>query len=306
MASGEDSSHFTLETVKIPSATNGWNLDAWEFMPTGARKPYPVVVMAHGLSANKLMGLSPYAEAFTRLGFACVVFDYRRWGSSDGSPKHCLYVSEQLEDYRTVIKYCRRKPDLDPMRLAVWGSSFSGGHAISLASEAGLNISVAIAQCPYTGESLSAGISMGLVKTVALAVYDLIRQAFGASPVYIPAAAPPGEMGIMTTPGSVEGLFAITKTPSEYPNEMSASSLFEVPLYNPSSSAGSIRCPILLVGLEWDNLCAFSGVLKVASLAPKAEVVRIAGHHFEPYPGQPQHKASLEAQLAFLERHIPV
>jgi alpha/beta superfamily hydrolase len=37
---------------------------------------------AHGFSANKLMSLSPYAEAFAERGYACLVFDYRRWGAS--------------------------------------------------------------------------------------------------------------------------------------------------------------------------------------------------------------------------------
>ena len=40
---------------------------------------------AHGLSANKTMKLAPYAEAFTTAGYACVVFDYRRFGAS-GTP----------------------------------------------------------------------------------------------------------------------------------------------------------------------------------------------------------------------------
>ena len=37
---------------------------------------------AHGISANKLMGLAEYAEAFASLGHGVVVFDYRRWGKS--------------------------------------------------------------------------------------------------------------------------------------------------------------------------------------------------------------------------------
>jgi hypothetical protein len=37
---------------------------------------------AHGFSANKLMGLASYAEAFASSGYASLVFDYRRWGAS--------------------------------------------------------------------------------------------------------------------------------------------------------------------------------------------------------------------------------
>lgn len=34
------------------------------------------------MSANKRMGLARFAEVFAQAGYACVVFDYRRWGDS--------------------------------------------------------------------------------------------------------------------------------------------------------------------------------------------------------------------------------
>ena len=46
---------------------------------------------AHGISANKRMGLAPYAEIFASLGYAAIVFDYRRWGlSGTYGYKNCL------------------------------------------------------------------------------------------------------------------------------------------------------------------------------------------------------------------------
>ncbi len=97
------------------------------------------------------MGLEEYAGEFAALGYGVVVFDYRRWGTSgkpharlsvqpsilgqsmlslvqfaDGTPRHVVYVSEQLEDYRTVVKFCRQQPEFDPQRVILWGSSFAG------------------------------------------------------------------------------------------------------------------------------------------------------------------------------------
>jgi hypothetical protein len=37
---------------------------------------------AHGFGADKTMGLAHYAETFAAAGYACIVFDYRRWGAS--------------------------------------------------------------------------------------------------------------------------------------------------------------------------------------------------------------------------------
>lgn len=44
----------------------------------------------------------------------------------DGLPRDVIVVKNQLEDYRTVIKYARQQPEFDSQRVIVWGSSFSG------------------------------------------------------------------------------------------------------------------------------------------------------------------------------------
>ncbi|KAJ6567500.1 Alpha/Beta hydrolase protein [Mycena sp. CBHHK59/15] len=99
---------FEKSALKIPSVRAGWDLDAWQYLPVSGNKPFPVIVMAHGFGADKTMGLVHYAEAFTTSGYACLVFDYRRWGASDGTPRHVLIVKEQLEDYRSVMKYTQQ------------------------------------------------------------------------------------------------------------------------------------------------------------------------------------------------------
>lgn len=35
-------------------------------------------------------------------------------------------MSEQLDDYRTVINYCRKQVQFNPHKVVVWGTSFSG------------------------------------------------------------------------------------------------------------------------------------------------------------------------------------
>ena len=55
-------------------------------------------------------------------------------------PRQCLNLAEQLQDYRTVIKYCRQQPEFDPQRVILWGTSFTGGHVLSLAAEVSLFI----------------------------------------------------------------------------------------------------------------------------------------------------------------------
>ena len=52
---------------------------------------------------------------------------------------------------------------------------------------------------------------MGFVKTVFAAVLDVVRQAVGLSPKYMPAVARPGEVGLMTNPGNYEGMMGIVQ-----------------------------------------------------------------------------------------------
>ncbi|EIN04000.1 alpha/beta-hydrolase [Punctularia strigosozonata HHB-11173 SS5] len=269
-----------MTTVKVPSKSPGWNLDTWVYLPTNTdSRQRPVIIMAHGLSANKTMGLAAYAREFASLGYACVVFDYRRWGSSDGTPRHVLYISEQLEDYRVVIKWCRTQSEypLDPQRIVVWGTSLSGGHAISLACEPRLALIGSIAQCPYTGVGPKMQLSVTSIKTLALGIWDALRQAFGGRPIYINACAEPGQVGFLNQPGSSKGMQALLGTDTVFPNEISASSLFELPFYSPAAGSSGLACQTLIIPCVDDNLCAMSGAVEIAHKSKYAKLEAVPG-----------------------------
>jgi hypothetical protein len=55
----------------------------------------PCVVMGHGGSGTKRLGLPAYAQRFASQGMAVLVFDYRHFGNSDGQPRQVIDVSEQ-------------------------------------------------------------------------------------------------------------------------------------------------------------------------------------------------------------------
>src|SRR3954447_9811523 len=119
------------EDVTFPSA--GERCAAYLYRPEGAAGDVPCVVMAHGFSATRDDGLPAYAEAFAAAGIAALVFDYRHFGASTGTPRQLLDVGKQHEDYRAAIAYARAMGGIDPQRIALWGSSFSGGHVIAIA-----------------------------------------------------------------------------------------------------------------------------------------------------------------------------
>ncbi|MFZ5563721.1 MAG: alpha/beta hydrolase, partial [Thermodesulfobacteriota bacterium] len=88
----------------------------------------PCVVLAHGFSGTIEMRLTAYAEAFARAGYHAMAFDYRHFGISDGNPRQILDIKKQHQDWRAAIAFARSLPDVDPGRVILWGTSFSGGH----------------------------------------------------------------------------------------------------------------------------------------------------------------------------------
>ncbi|MFX5701388.1 alpha/beta hydrolase, partial [Acinetobacter baumannii] len=66
---------------------------------------------------------------------ACLVFDYRYFGDSEGQPRQLLDIKSQLEDWKAAIAYARSLPNIDKNKIILWGSSFSGGHVLATAAQ---------------------------------------------------------------------------------------------------------------------------------------------------------------------------
>jgi uncharacterized protein len=99
-------------------------------LPEGFKPPYPVVVMGGGWCYVKEIVLPHYAEAMLKAGAACLMFDYRGFGESEGTPRQHLDPWEQVEDYKNAITFATKQSDLDANRVGVWGISYAGGHVI--------------------------------------------------------------------------------------------------------------------------------------------------------------------------------
>ena len=113
---------------------DGVTLRGWLYSPEAVGGAAPTVVMAHGFSAVKEMYLDRFAEEFAGAGLAALVFDNRNFGASDGEPRQEIDPWEQIRDYRTAITYAATRPDVDPDRIGIWGSSYSGRHVLAVAA----------------------------------------------------------------------------------------------------------------------------------------------------------------------------
>ena len=290
-------------TVRIPTAS-GDELEAWLYLPDG-EGPYPAVVMAHGIGAIKAGGLAPFAERFCREGFAAVAFDYRQWGGSGGQPREVLSFPRQREDYGIVIGWAAAQPDIDARRIFAWGTSFAGMYVVELAA-LDARLAGAIAQSPLV-DGLAAAMMVPPARSLrllALAVRDRLGSLLRRPPLYLPGAGAPGELAVGSTPDALFGQELMTpKDSTEWHNRVAARSLLSFSWRRPVRRAAAIRCPILLVVAEHDTMAPTGPVLRVADRAPRGELYRSRGGHYDVYEGGESFDDVLRVEVEFLRRH---
>ena len=178
---------------------------------TGPRRRgtgWPCVVMGHGGSATKRLGLPAYAEKFTTAGLAVLAFDYRYFGASGGEPRQIIKVAEQQDDYRAAVRYMRGRDDIDPRRVALWGTSLSGGHVLAVAAT-DPDIAAVVSQVPLIdgwhrgrtlGQRLNWDVTWRTLQFTVAAVRDVIGAKLGQGPYLVPVVADSGEAAVFTEP----------------------------------------------------------------------------------------------------------
>ncbi|MBI2802026.1 MAG: alpha/beta fold hydrolase [Gammaproteobacteria bacterium] len=127
---------------------NGTTLRGWLYLPERASNRCPAVVLAHGFSALKEMGLDDYAAVFTAAGLACLVYDQRNFGASDGAPRYDIDPIAQMRDYRHAITYAESRREIDPARIGLWGTSYSGG-LVLMATALDRRVRCVVSQVPF-------------------------------------------------------------------------------------------------------------------------------------------------------------
>jgi hypothetical protein len=275
---------------------------AWLYLPDG-QAPSAVVVMGHGLGAIREMRLEAWAERFVTAGYACLVFDYRHFGASEGEPRQLLSVDRQLEDWRSAVAYAKSRPELDPDRVVVWGSSFGGGHVIATA--ASVQVAGAIAQCPFT-DGIASVLKIPPVtsaRLTALAVRDLLAARRGSRPVMVPLAGEPGTTALMTAPDVVPGYLPLVPDGVPFNNEVAARVVFDILRYRPGRRAEDVRCPLHVTVCDDDSVAPADTTTRLVSRAPHAEVVHRPVGHFDIYEGS-QFEQVVGDQIGFLRRVV--
>jgi uncharacterized protein len=263
--------------------------------------------MAHGFGATKDAGLLPFAEAFAEAGLDVLLFDYRCFGDSTGEPRQFAWPPRHREDYAAAVEFARGLGGVDPDRIVLWGTSWSGGHVVYVAA-ADPRIAAVICQTPDLDGMATlrnigryAGARQQLEMTW-IGIRDTVRMLRGQDPLMVPTVGPPGTLAGMSTEESEPGMRAIAGP--TWRNEVTARAVFAEWTNRAITRMERLRSPILVVIADRDSV-APAAAARAAAWRAKG-YVEVRDHpclHFDIYVGEWRER-SISDQLHFLRRHL--
>ena len=96
-------------------------------LKAGERRP--AIIMMHGFGANKSGGPEWICKQYESWGYVALRFDYRGCGESGGERGRVIPL-EEVADARNALSYMAMRPEVDPARIALCGSSLGAGVAV--------------------------------------------------------------------------------------------------------------------------------------------------------------------------------
>jgi fermentation-respiration switch protein FrsA (DUF1100 family) len=280
----------------------------WFYLPgeaaDGAR--IPVVIMAHGFSGVKEQGLDAIAERFSAAGFAVVVFDFRCFGASGGEPRGQLFPLDMVEDYRNAITWACLQPQVDPERVGLWGTSFSGGLATHTAT-VDKRVRAVVAQVPslWNAAGRRAEDPERWAALGKFLIADRISRYKTGIKDTIPVVAPEGERCVLPGQESYEFFEAVKPDAPNWRNEITIESLEKMREFDPVSLIQMLApTALLVIAAETDRLVPLAAVEAAFARAsePKRMVVEPIGH-FDVYR-EPWLSRSTEEAVSWYKTHL--
>ena len=283
-----------------------WHVPAstWALVGTAGR---PCVVMAHGFGGTRDSGLLDYAETFADAGIDALVFDFRGFGDSEGTPRQDVSVRRQRQDYRSAIAAARHLPGVDPDRIALWGYSYAGGHVIAVAAQ-DPRVAAIVSMSPATdglatlADIVRRGGSGHLARLTGHGLLDRARALTKRSPHHLPVVGQPGSTAMITVPGAEEAYNAMAGPTAR--NEVCARHALEVALNRPTTFASRLACPMLMQVGTNDAVVPVTAARRAAEKGGYwAQLREYPFDHFGGYEDQWQ-PTVLAEQLDFLTRVV--
>ena len=208
---------------------DGVTLRGWFFTPSNnnASTKSPCLILSHGISCIKEMGLSQLAEKFVSdLPINCLVYDHRGFGSSDtapGQPRQEVITWLQSNDMRDAITYAQTREDVDKDKIALWGYSLAAGEALYVAG-IDRRVKAVVALGPgLNGVEIIRRQAPPFVINAMQGLFEMDRlaRAEGKDPIMMPIVSnQPGAQATLSSPESWEFFSKWLDNGSTWKNEL--------------------------------------------------------------------------------------
>jgi uncharacterized protein len=287
----------------------GVELGAWLYLPEATGSRSPAITMAHGYAGTREHGIAKFAHAFAAAGFVVLLHDHRNFGVSGGEPRQDVDPWQQIADWRRAISYLEARPEVDPSRIGIWGTSYAGGHALVLGAT-DRRIACVVAQVPTIS-----GYQQGLRRVAPEGVAALEaaldddergrakgepskRQAIVATEAEMPAS--------YRTPEAVAFYLQPLPPDARWENSVTVRSIRLARMYEPGIWAPRVApTPLLMIVATRDTITLADLALDAYEQAHQPKrLVLIAGGHFDPYLSG--FDASSMAATAWFREHLAI
>jgi fermentation-respiration switch protein FrsA (DUF1100 family) len=280
-------------------------LRGWLYRPEGGRSR-AAITMAHGFAGVKEHGLDRFARAFAAAGFVVLVHDHRGFGGSGGEPRHDIDPWRQIADWRRAISFLETRPEVDPDRIGIWGTSYAGGHALVLGAT-DRRIRCVVSQVPTIS-----GFEQGLRRVAPEAIAALEsafdddeRAALRGRPRRRTAVVTddPAEAAAYRSPDAI-AFYQQEAARQVWANDVTLRSTRAARAYEPGLWAPRVSpTPLLLVVALQDTITVTDLALAAfnRALEPK-RLVTVRGGHFAPY--EAAFDAASTAAVGWFTEHL--
>jgi fermentation-respiration switch protein FrsA (DUF1100 family) len=246
--------------------------------------------MAHGFAGTKEHGLDRFAEAFAQAGFVVLIHDHRNFGTSGGELRGDIDPWRQIADWRRAISFLETRPEVDPRRIGLWGTSYAGGHAIVLGAT-DRRLRCVVAQVPTIS-----GYEQGL-RRVSPDAFPALEHAFEEDERSQLRGEPLRRQAVVSGDNSVLAAYRSKDALDFYlqpvsaglwENEIALRSTRAARMYEPGTWISRVSpTPLLVIVASEDKMTVTDLALAAyeRALEPK-RLALIPGGHFDPYLGQ--------------------
>ena len=273
-----------IERSRKVFSSGGTECVGYLYRSNEADKRLPCIVMGQGFSGTQEGSIAITAAEFAEAGLRAFTFDYRNFGESGGEPRQVIRIKDQHEDWRSAIAFVRSQPEVDPEKIALWGSSLGGGHVIAVAAD-DPRLAAAVSQVPFTFGFPRKVEGRALAQTwrlLRISLRDWLEGRRGRPPIYIPVVGSLGSLAVIATGEAERHVRAMTN--ATWRNEVAPGVLIDMAFwYRPGRRAGSVKCPLLFSLAERDKEAPIEMALRAARLAPLGAVRRYPCSHFDFY-----------------------